>query len=94
MGPLWDWMTHPFTRTPPGIASAPAAFSSPAAGPSHAAAAAIFRLVLVNSSGSVAPSLRVGIFLRTEVPTVGLNMSGCDSGSGFVLLLVHMLSFI
>jgi hypothetical protein len=28
------------------------------------------------------------------VPTVGLNMSGCDSGSGFVLLLVHMLSFI
>jgi len=41
MGPLWDWMTHPFTLTPPGIASAPAAFSSAAVGPSHAAAEAI-----------------------------------------------------
>ena len=41
MGPLWDWMTHPFTRTPPGIASAPADLSSAAVGPSHAAAEAI-----------------------------------------------------
>jgi hypothetical protein len=76
MGPLWDWMTHPFTRTPPGIASAPAAFNSPGVGPSHAAAAAIFRVVPVNSSGSVAPSLRVGIFLRTVMTTVRFNMGG------------------
>lgn len=41
IGPLWDWMTHPFTRTPPGITSAPAVFSSAAVGPSHAAAEAI-----------------------------------------------------
>ena len=41
MGPLWDWMTHPFTRTPPGIAAAPADLSSAAVGPSHAAAEAI-----------------------------------------------------
>jgi hypothetical protein len=34
-------MTHPFTLTPPGIASAPAAFSSAAVGPSHDAAEAI-----------------------------------------------------
>lgn len=41
MGPLWDWMTHPFTCTPPGITFAPAALSSAAVGPSHAAAEAI-----------------------------------------------------
>lgn len=71
MGPLWDRMTHPFTRTPPGIASAPAAFSSAAVGPSHASAALVISRGVLRHDGawlfgaSTPPGLPSGVLFRT-----------------------------
>lgn len=94
MGPLWDRMTHPFTRTPPGIASAPAAFSSAAVGPSHASAALVISRGVLRHDGawlfgaSTPPSLPSGVLFRTAPqhklppPAVAAQIDGGGGGGG------------